>query len=104
MAFLDREVAIELEVDRRTPRSDYPTVCHNPNEGPINRTINQANTNNPIPIHAPLVLVWTKASDWVIVNGSHGKIRLESAGIWLLSFRLFASPIMSPELSHHYKI
>lgn len=61
----------------------------------MTRTISQANTNNPIPIHAPLVLVWTNASDCEIVNGSHGTIRFESAGGWLLSFRRFASPIIS---------
>ncbi len=59
----------------------------------MTRTISHANTSNPIPIHAPLVLVWTNASDCAVVNGSHGTIRLESAGIWLLCFRRFASPI-----------
>jgi hypothetical protein len=87
-------MAIACYLDRRTFTADYPTVCHKPKAGPMTRTISHANTNNPIPIHAPLVLVWTNASDCEIVNGSHGKMRFASAGFWLLSFRRFASPII----------
>lgn len=63
VGFANGRMAIDLYLDRRTFPADYPTVCHKPKAGPMTRTISHANTNNPIPIHAPLVLVWTNASD-----------------------------------------
>ncbi len=69
-------MAIDLYLDRRTFRSDYPTVCHNPKAGPIGRTISHANIAR-ISLRSAIILMQGQSTvpsaTQILINQSQSK-------------------------------